>query len=248
MKAITCSQCGALIKQIRERDKFAECEYCLAKIPIQKEKVIIIPDQTLPKPKLRKLSDRDKAHLFPSVDDDYVPFLDGESLTWVVVVGIIIVVFGLVVGISVISSSQSPNDTEIFEQSEGSSTGDSPETETYRIEEKTPTPTPFPDFSYRAYVKYATNLGAEHLEIPTIEPEQLPPDMTEDEIKKALFKQKRIRVRISISKEGEVTEAEALNGHEVLKESSVKAAKKSLFSTRRRETKTTLTYIFLLVE
>lgn len=45
MKAITCSQCGALIKQIRKRDKFAQCEYCHAAIPILKDKIFEISEK-----------------------------------------------------------------------------------------------------------------------------------------------------------------------------------------------------------
>jgi DNA-directed RNA polymerase subunit RPC12/RpoP len=247
MKAITCSQCGALIKRIRERDKFAECEYCHAKIPIQKEKIIVIKDQTPPKPKLRKLSENEKKYLFPSVDDDYVPFFSEDAQQGLIIIGAMVIVF-LLFGLPFIYSEYSSKKAKTSKQVQVSSAEKTTSYEIYKTEEKTPTPTPPPDISYRAYVKYNTNIGAEYTEIPTIELEQLPTDMTEAEIKKALFKQKRIKVQISINKDGEVTEAKALNGHEVLKESSVRAAKKSLFSPRRRETKTTLTYIFVLVE
>jgi hypothetical protein len=96
-------------------------------------------------------------------------------------------------------------------------------------------------------VTYNSLYGAEHIEIPTIEHEKLPTfDIAE--LKKTVFKQRRIKVRMTVSKEGEVTAAKALNGHEVLRESAEKAAKKSLFSTRRKESKITLNYIYLLEE
>jgi DNA-directed RNA polymerase subunit RPC12/RpoP len=47
MKAITCSQCGALIKRISLRDKFALCDYCVAKIIFEenKERIVEISDK-----------------------------------------------------------------------------------------------------------------------------------------------------------------------------------------------------------
>ena len=107
------------------------------------------------------------------------------------------------------------------------------------------TSTPFPKFSYKTSVSYSGYSGAEYIETPTIDYKKLP-TFDVKKLKQTVFKQKRVRVRITINKEGEVTEAKALNGHPLLQESSVKAAKNSLFSKRRRSTKTTLTYIFLL--
>lgn len=48
MKAITCPQCGALVKKISLRDKFVPCDYCGAKILFEenKERIIEIPDKT----------------------------------------------------------------------------------------------------------------------------------------------------------------------------------------------------------
>ena len=34
MKAITCPQCGALVKTVSPKDKFAACDYCKAKISL----------------------------------------------------------------------------------------------------------------------------------------------------------------------------------------------------------------------
>lgn len=99
--------------------------------------------------------------------------------------------------------------------------------------------------TYKTYVKYDSSLGAEHIEQPMIEPEQLV-KFTNEEFIKDVFRDKRIQVEITIEKTGEVTGAKALNGHEILQEISVKAAQKTLFSARRQPKKATLTYIFIL--
>src|SRR5688572_29977656 len=47
MKAITCPQCGAIIRKIPDKDLLAVCDYCEAKIilPDNKEKIAANPDE-----------------------------------------------------------------------------------------------------------------------------------------------------------------------------------------------------------
>lgn len=247
MKAITCSQCGALIKRIRIRDKFAECEYCHATIPILKDKVIVIPDKEkpintntqVPLQSYVKYSSKYETDPYGSSADPVE-----RTILGALIFGTILIVFGLVALLFYVNSP-----------SPGTNTFDEDQTDTSAVDTqfeiptpvRTPTPAPIPKISYRSYVKYNSNLGAEHIELPTLEAERLP-TFDKKELKKTVFKQKRIRVSITINKDGEVTDARALNGHEVLQESSVRAAKKSLFSSRRGQGKATLTYIYLLEE
>ena len=42
MKAITCSQCGAIITEFTEKMNYVSCEYCYSKIPIKYNKLIEI--------------------------------------------------------------------------------------------------------------------------------------------------------------------------------------------------------------
>ncbi len=249
MKAITCSQCGALIKRIRISDKFAECEYCHATIPIIKEKVVEIPDKkenpvkpVKPQPIPVKVFESYNDDEFESDPASVNPFV--SALILIVAIGGVTVLVGFFILAGVFSKNNKPADP-----SETSKRQETIYQTPIPVETPVPTPepTPLPDISYRAYVKYNTNIGAEHIEIPTIEAEQLP-TFDIKELKKTVFKEKRIRVRIKINPDGEVTEANALNGHKALQESSRRAAKSSLFSTRQRESSTTLTYIYVLEE
>jgi hypothetical protein len=45
MKAITCSQCGALITEITPESKLVNCDYCKAKIPVINEKILEISNR-----------------------------------------------------------------------------------------------------------------------------------------------------------------------------------------------------------
>ncbi|MEZ5425780.1 MAG: hypothetical protein R2747_05920 [Pyrinomonadaceae bacterium] len=88
---MSCSQCGAYIKRVRVRENFAECEYCGSLIPVLSEKVVLVPNQQPTKPKLRKLTEKEKKDLFKSVDERDVPFFDEDTETFLKVSGFIVV-------------------------------------------------------------------------------------------------------------------------------------------------------------
>lgn len=77
-----------------------------------------------------------------------------------------------------------------------------------------------------------TAINVDLIEFPEIKPEQLPTTDT-DKLKKTVFAVRKVRVRITIDEKGDVTGTKALNGHTVLRESPVEAAKKSLFAARK---------------
>jgi DNA-directed RNA polymerase subunit RPC12/RpoP len=253
MKAITCSQCGAVLTEFSATDKFAGCQYCGAKIRLRPEKIIEVSDNKVKRndddnltpyqkhqKRRRELQIKYAQNASPGVSSHLGPTDDNSSGTLFVVVFV-----SIFIAIIIFAFNFEPPTNKI-KKSTLTSTPTEESTSTEQSKQ-TKTPLPLPDITYRAYVKYNTALGGEHIQIPTIEPEQLP-TYDEKEIKKTVFKQKRIRVRITINQEGEVTDAKALNGHKVLRESSVRAAKKSLFSARRRIGQSTLTYIFILEE
>lgn len=80
-----------MLTEFKKDDDHVSCEYCRATIPIIKEKIIRITAEEVKKRNLRKLSEAEKARVFTSVDDDYVPFLDeGTKLAIFVVLAIIV--------------------------------------------------------------------------------------------------------------------------------------------------------------
>ncbi len=247
MKAITCSQCGALIKRISLKDKFANCDYCGAKILIEENKarIIEIRDKVTPPPPNRtfpQLDKRERDRLFQTMvelnndadsNDDTKKVL--KAISAVFVIGLFIILPIIFVAVFKSANSKSNNKKTDFVSTQKTS---SPEI-------SYPTQEPLPDIKYRSYVQYNTDIDADLVEIPVIKLEQLP---TTDllELKKTVFATRKIRVRITINANGDVSEAKALNGHQVLQDSSVEAAKKSLFSSRKRKTTTVLTYIYIL--
>lgn len=247
MKAITCSQCGALIKRISLKDKFAFCDYCGAKILIgeNKERIVEIIEKESTQPSNRvlpKLDAAERDRLFRTMvelnNDDTVYDDTRHTLKVLAVIGIIaFFVFAPVILVAFFAAKAKKENTKKVEFV-STPAPTTPEI-IYQQQES------LPDIKYRSYVQYNTNIDADLIELPIIRLEQLP---TTDlkELKKTVFAQRKIRVRITIDENGDVSEAKALNGHQVLQESSVEAAKKSLFSTRKKRTTTVLTYIYIL--
>lgn len=232
MKAITCSQCGALIKRIRERDRFAVCEYCRAKIPIQKEKVIIVPDKP-EKPKLRELSEKEKANVFESVelDDEVVFGFTDEAKA----VGFITLAVFLIAVPIVLYNLLSP-EAEVSETKKPKKISE--------IKTPTPTPEPCPNiyiYSFNLYFEDDTHF----IKNPKLENSQLPTcDPTE--LRKGIFSDRNttVKVKITVNKEGEVTDAKQISGDKFFKESAEQAALKSLFIKQKRQTAKIITYYY----
>ncbi len=245
MKAITCSQCGALIKGISAKKGFADCRYCGAEIPILHEKIFEVPDKPAAQPpNLPQFTANEKANLFNSVDED-TNFVKETSVGRMILT--FIVVGGLVIMIPLILFQVFSSHIKKPEPPKPRIAVSSPTVYKTPLIPPMPIETPmiYPDFSYRAYVKHFTDIGVEDVVVPTIEADQLP-TMDLVELKKTVFKEKRIKVRIVINPDGEVIEAKALNGHPVLQEICLIAAKKSLFTTRKKNYTTDLTYIFVI--
>ena len=242
MKAITCPQCGALVREFSLKEKFAQCDYCEAKILLEenRDRIVEIPDQPTPyeqhQENYRKLNQRVKQYDAPyTYPQDTEP--PGRNLVSVLVVFGLVAVFGVIVfSLFIGSLSKSPTPRP--------------------AEKKTfiPTPyptiespatTPLPQINYQVRVQWNGANDMEYFENPEIETAKLPTS-DEAELKKTVFKNRAVQVKITIGMEGEVTSAEAISGHPILKEAAVNAAKKTLFNSRPKPTTRLLTYYFRL--
>lgn len=70
MKAITCSQCGALLKGISTKKELADCIYCGAEIPIRKEKVFEVSDKKAEEEEKKQKRLREKIRAMRKVEHD----------------------------------------------------------------------------------------------------------------------------------------------------------------------------------
>lgn len=247
MKAMTCPQCGALIRKISLKDKFAECEYCEARILLadNRDKIVEMPDKTPATPpptpweqyqeNYRKINERAKQYDAPYTrpQEPSYPFLSAFIIFGVI--GLFVLgVFGLLVG-SLFSSPPS----RLADKNPVKTAAPSP---TIRYV----APTPAPSINYQVKVQWNGANDMEHFENPVLENEKLP-TLDVDELKKTVFKNRAAQVRVTIGTTGEVTSAEGISGHPVLKEAAVNAAKKTLFNSRAKPATRVLTYYFRLV-
>ncbi len=244
MKAMTCPQCGALIKKISLKDEFADCDYCEAKILLEenKDRIVEIPDKKRLSPwekyreNVRRVEERAKQY-----DSDYsYPEEPKAGSSWVGAV-VIFTVIGLIVigGFIAVLTSMTSRPINLTQKTQPSRTVFSPTIQS-------PTPTPYPQINYEVKAQWSGNNDMEHFENPQIDSSKLP-TADHNELKKTVFKNRGVQVKITINTEGEVTIAEAISGHPILKEAATNAAKKTLFNSRPKPTTRILTYYFRLI-
>ena len=240
MKAMTCPQCGAVIKSISRRDEFAPCDYCGAKILIEenKDRIIEISDKTIAENR-RKLDE--KARQYDNLDtDSKEPSKHFPAIGALLIIGIAGILTLLFAMNSNSCQSRSPNVKEQTPLKTPLKTVTVPQI-------RFPTPTTAPQINYEVKAQWSGNNDIEHFENPQIDTSKLPTSDPE-ELKKTVFKNRSVQVKITINTAGEVTSAEAISGHPILSKAAVEAAKKSLFNSRSKPTTRVLTYYFRLTD
>lgn len=241
MKAIACPRCGALIKKISLKEEFADCDYCEAKILLSenKDKIVEISDKKLTpwdqyRENHRKIEERTKQNSWDIEETN----AETPRIFGFVIFGVIaLIVVGVFVAIAGSMFASRPKN--IIEKTEPSKVVAAP-TVQY------PKPTPAPRINYQVKVQFEGANDMEHFEDPQIENEKLP-TFDEVELKKTVFKNRGVQVKVTIDTTGEVISAEGISGHPILKESAVNSAKKSLFNPRSKPTTRILTYYFRLI-
>jgi hypothetical protein len=219
MKAITCSQCGALIKGISMKKEFASCDYCGAEMQIKlfEKKVIDIPNKIAKDVKTQThweiyLKNREENrrkynqhHVTISENDDSVATLFLPGLFIVLVLGLSAFLY------------YSFNKNENLK---------------------------YADFKVTSEISYPSNLRKEKLHFPKIFRENISESDVEN--LRDLAPEKRIiKVRIMINKQGEILKAVAETNNSLLRESAEKAALKTSFYPIGYSTNEFITYRFL---
>jgi DNA-directed RNA polymerase subunit RPC12/RpoP len=221
MKAINCTQCGAIIKRVLFNDRFAVCDYCEAKIvlAVDKEK----SENTL------QFAALEQSIYQPEQNNYFV-----RTIMFIVSLLILpIILFSI---FSKNSSTDSANNTFATK----------PKPNYFSTPFPVQMPTVYPQIRYEVDVKWDGSNDMEHFQMPNIDSSKLKTSDTK-ELKKTVFANRSVQVRITIDENGEVSEAKAVSGHPILKEAAEDAARKTLFSNRRKPSKRLLTYIFRLV-
>lgn len=248
MKAMTCPQCGALIKRISLKDKFAVCDYCEVRILLEenRDRIVEIPDKPAAPPpspweeyreNYRKVNERTQQFdRLDHLDHDSIPSNPSRPLL-LLIIGLIVFGAGIITVVVLKNSSSRSANTQ---PRAVRTTTPFPTVQNY------PIPTPAPSVNYQVKVQWSGANDMEQYENPQIDTAKLP-TTDEKELKKTVFKNRAVQVRITIGTDGEVTSAEAVSGHPILAEAAVEAAKKTLFNSRPKPTTRVLTYYFRLL-
>jgi NAD dependent epimerase/dehydratase family enzyme len=72
-------------------------------------------------------------------------------------------------------------------------------------------------------------------------------DLTSEQVKKTVFKNRTVKLRVVISTAGEIDTVETISGHPLLVEAATRSAKRSIFTSRSKPTTRVLTYTFRLL-
>lgn len=249
MKAITCPQCGALIKEVSNRQAITECDYCEAKVllPHRGDIDSLKADKKpLPNENIKKAGTRIIWNSpFSNLENYSETFEKKQKSNNPFVAAVTVLCAGFFIFIAIaagISSKRKAEQTRAFPTPRAYST-------------PVPSFTPFPvysapaaeepditfDISYR--VSWNSAIGEQHIELPTLKATDFPSSDLKT-LKKTVFARKIIRVKVRIDTNGEVTDAKAVSGHKILQEAAENAARASYFTERKKPINTVLTYYF----
>lgn len=250
MKAISCPQCGALIKEVSKHQAITECGYCGAKVLMPRgDEYFLETDESkvnVPNTNIKKTGTQTTwSSPFSDLQSYGETFEKKQKPNNPFVAVVVVVCVGFFVFMAIVAGVASKKKAE--------QTRALPTPRIY----STPIPfyTPFPvgsaplpeepeitfDISYR--VSWDSAIDEQHIELPTLKNADFPSNDLKT-LKKTVFAQKIIRVKVRIDTNGEVTDAKAVSGHKILKEAAENAARASYFTERKKPVNTVLTYYF----
>jgi NAD dependent epimerase/dehydratase family enzyme len=87
----------------------------------------------------------------------------------------------------------------------------------------------------------------EHFEEPEVDVSTVS-NLTSDEVKKTVFKNRVVKLRVVINTEGEIDTVETISGHPLLVNAATESAKRSIFRSRSKPTTRVLTYTFRVLK
>jgi hypothetical protein len=102
---------------------------------------------------------------------------------------------------------------------------------------------PIPVVNYQPRVSWDGPSDLEHFEEPQVDISSVS-DMTTEQVKTTVFKNRIVKLRVVINTEGEINEVETISGHPILVEAATASAKRSIFRSRSKPTSRILTYTF----
>ena len=104
-----------------------------------------------------------------------------------------------------------------------------------------------PVVNYQPRISWDGPNDLEHFDEPEVDISSVS-HLTTEEVKKTVFKNRTVRLRVVINTEGEIDDVETISGHPLLVDAATKSAKRSIFSSRSKPTTRVLTYTFRVLK
>jgi DNA-directed RNA polymerase subunit RPC12/RpoP len=223
MKAITCTQCGATIENVSENSVIIHCEYCGARIMIDRvSKPSSLPDHE------------------PVVFDAGPTTTPPVTIIALAVAGVVVI--PLIIGVFVLKKPKVVEPQKVYSAPSSPVTFSTP---SWTAATEPPKPTPV--VNYQPRVSWDGPNDMEYFDDPEVDFTSVA-DLSSDEIKKTVFKNRTVKLRVIINAEGEIDSVETISGHPILVEAATRSAKRSIFRNRSKPTTRILTYTFRVLE
>lgn len=222
IRAINCTQCGATIQDVSIHSTVIECEYCGARIMLDKSKPITKEVHYIKPPS------------FPPPAPNSSPVKTLTAVGAAIVISIVVV--------WMLASGSRREETEPVRAYSVPSPSLVPWNGAALVPDK-----PLPVVNYQPRVSWDGPNDLEHFEEPQVDISSVS-HLTSEEIKKTVFKNRLVKLRVVINTEGEINDVETISGHPILVEAATASAKRSIFRTRSKATTRILTYTFRVLE
>ena len=106
---------------------------------------------------------------------------------------------------------------------------------------------PLPVVNYQPRVSWDGPNDIEYFDDPEVDVSSLS-GMTSEEVKKTVFKNRVVKLKVLINTEGEIDTVETISGHPILVEAATASAKRSIFKSRSKPMTRILTYTFRILK
>ena len=230
MRAITCTQCGATIENVSERSVIVDCEYCGARMMMDRGEPLVPPKPvTVDTPNFELEVEPDSTNSFVTVAGGAVA----------------IIIFFIVV-FAILPSSEPKPTSWAYNTSK-------PSTPNPAYSWTAPAPVnlepskPVPVVNYQPRVSWDGPNDMEYFDDPEVDVSSVL-DLTSEEVEKTVFKNRVVKLKVIINPEGEIDTVQTISGHPILVEAATASAKRSVFKSRSKPTTRILTYTFRVLK
>ena len=230
MRAITCTQCGATIENVSERSVIVDCEYCGARMIMDRGEPLVPPKRaTVDAPDF-------ELEVEPDSNNSFV----------IVAGGAVALIIFFVVIFAMIPKSRQQDSYSLYNSSAGSTPNPAYSWTAPAPVNLEPTK-PVPVVNYQPRVSWDGPNDMEYFDDPEVDVSSVS-DLTSEEVKKTVFKNRVVKLKVVINTEGEIDTVETISGHPILVEAATASAKRSIFKSRSKPTTRILTYTFRVLK